>query len=257
MRDPKLIFVGMASQSGEMKDQTEQGWRLFDKEIAGYRFIKRKVKCFSTAKARNIIVALAMQTDASRLIMVDYDMVFGEQHIERMLSHADAVVGALYPKKFFTLTPRWVCNFTGEKRTDGLASALDVGCGFLVIDMLVFSRIIDHDAMVLTGYNKDKTAPILAPAYLSEDEGARGEKQFQFFAERIVEADWNGNGPWNRLLTEDFYFCWAAQQVGFKVWVDTVCQLGHVGEIDFLTLTAELQKLTQGEQPASSHQLPV
>lgn len=253
MRDPKLIFVGMASQSGEMKDQTEQGWRLFDKEIAGYRFIKRKVKCFSTAKARNIIVALAMQTDASRLIMVDYDMVFGEQHIERMLSHADAVVGALYPKKFFTLTPRWVCNFTGEKRTDGMAAALDVGAGFLCIRMEVFDRIVAVDEET----DECGGELILAPAYLSEDEGARGENQFQFFAERIVNADWNGNGRWNRLLTEDFYFCWAAQQVGFKVWVDTVCQLGHVGEIDFLTLTAELQKLTQGEQPASAHQLPV
>lgn len=253
-RDPKLIFVGMASQSGEMKDHTEQGWRLFDKEIAGYRFIKRKVKCFSTAKARNIIVALAMQTEASKLLMVDYDMVFGEAQIERILSHNEGVVGGLYPKKCFTLTPRWVCNFTGKSRPDGLGEALDVGAGFLAIDMEVFDRIVAVDEETSEAGGE----LILAPSYLSEDEGARGEKQFQFFAERIVRADWNGNGEWDRLLTEDFYFCWAAQQVGFKVWVDTVCQLGHVGEIDFLQLTADVQKLLSGgEKPSSFPELPV
>ena len=238
-----------------MKDQTEQGWRLFDQEIAGYRFIKRKVKCFSTAKARNIIANMAVKTDASKLLMIDYDNVFGVAQIERILSHDLDIVGGLYPKKQLSLTPRWVCNFTGETGPDGLARVKDIGCGFLLSKLSVFERILSNDALYPSKFEGDL---ILAPMFLSEDEGTRGEKMFQFYAERICEADWNGNGVWPRLLTEDFYFCWAAQQVGFKVWADTVCQIGHVGEIDYLTLTAELQKIQNGGvKPSSGPQLPV
>lgn len=256
-RDPKLIFVGMASASGEMKDQTEQGWRLFDQPIAGYTFIKRKVKCFSTSKGRNIITHMARQTAASKLLMVDSDMCFGVAQIERILSHNEMLVGGMYPKKTFSLTPQWVCNFTGKTGANGLAEVLDVGAGFLSIDMQVFDRIIEYDQRHIPQDPNDLW-DILAPAFLAEDVGIKGEKIYQLWAERIAESNWNGNGVWPRLLTEDFYFCWAARQLGFTVWVDTVCQIGHIGEIDYLQLTAAIQQLQEGgHAPATAPQLPV
>ena len=241
-RDPNLIFVGMSSQSGDMTDATANGWDLVrdGAKLGPYTFIRRKVKCFSTAKARNIITSLAHSTAAGKMLMVDADMNFGEAQLLRILGHTELVVGGIYPKKELTESPSWVCNMIGDIRTDGLAPALDVGAGFLAIDL----RAVDQLA---------KLHP--KKFYLSEEPSTRGQREFALWEERVVEDEWNGR-RWPRRLTEDYYFCWLCRKAGIPVWVDTVCQLGHVGAVDFLQLTALIQRLKHRADPLGEGMRP-
>lgn len=242
-RDPHLVCVGMATLDGNMTETTRVLWERFQKPIGPYRFKTVKVKTYSTAKARNIITALAVQSDASKLLMLDSDMNAGEEHVLRILNHSHRLVGGLYPHKQIGFRPEWVCNFSGSVGTDKLAPCLDVGAGFLRVNISLVEEMIAN-------WPKSR--------YLSEDSEHRGMPMWDLWSHGVVEDEWNGPGtaPWPRYLTEDFYFCWRARQLDVQPYVDTHCQLGHIGAVDFLEVIALVQELTGERKSEDSPRAP-
>lgn len=230
-----LVFVGLATSDGNMTPKTRELWNLFQPDgvqIGRWRFIARTCQSFSTAKARNILTALARDCGAAKLLMVDSDMVAGPAHLERILSHDEMLVGGVYPRKNISLTQQWVLNWEADAKTrpDGLAPVMDIGAGFLCVDMKLVDQMIERWPRTL---------------YLSEDAPWTGEEMFDLWSEGVVDDVWRkGAGNWPRYLTEDFYFCWRARKLGYTVFADTLCTCGHLGQADYLLIMELVAKLT-------------
>jgi hypothetical protein len=164
-----------------------------------------------TPLARNTSAADFLKSDSTHLMFMDVDILDPRcaDHIERMLGHDEALVGGLYPKKDEKKLT-WVCNALPDRPPEderGLISLRHIGTGFMLIKREVFERMIDDHG--------DKIA------YL-EDETDR--PLWDFFDMPRVDG---------RKLSEDWYFCNVARQLGFKVWGDTKVLLMHVGTAVF------------------------
>lgn len=224
------VFVAMPLYDGKPEWQTALGWDIINRQpIDGVEFVPCKLKSFSAAKGRNLLVWKAQQEGCDRILFIDQDAVFNEHHLLRILSHDVDIVGGLYPHKD-PKALRWVCQFeTSHVEANGLTHAVEIGAGFLCVKLEAIAT------MQFAFHNH---------RFVSEDDQMRGESIWMLFRDSIVTADWNRNGkPWPRLLTEDFYFCYIARQCGFTVWADTLCQIGHVGVIDYLEMHAAKEKI--------------
>lgn len=153
-------------------------------------------------KARNELVWNAVNEKATHLMMIDSDMVFPPDGIDKLLAHDVDIVGGLYygrmhPKAmaFYKNGDGTVSNFD-PKTKPGLHEVDFVATGFMLINMNVFKKL---------------EPPFFTFTYNPEFFGL------------------NNQG----MLTptgEDSYFCLSAKAAGFKVYVDNTITLGHVGE---------------------------
>ena len=153
-------------------------------------------------KARNELVWNAANENATHLMMIDSDMVFPPDGIDRLLKHDVDIVGGLYygrmhPKAmaFYKNPDGTVTNFD-PKQPPGLYEVDFVATGFMLINMRVFTKL---------------EPPFFTFTYNPEFFGLRNQG----------------------MLTptgEDSYFCLTAKEAGYKVFVDNTIQLGHVGQ---------------------------
>lgn len=166
------------------------------------------------AHARNLMVHEFLNhsgRDCDTLLMIDSDILFGPEHVERLLSWNLAVVGGIYPRKN-SQELRWSVNGNVEKLDNGLWSVDELCTGFMAIKAALLQVMIAH---------------FPETAYQIEDDRYRGETGHELFAMGVVNR---------RRLSEDYYFSWRVRQMGFGVYADPEVQLGHVGELDFLRL---------------------
>lgn len=243
--DPNLVFVGFPQYSDTVSRKMRDLMTLLGDRIGKYTFIPFEAQSFSAAKSRNIIVAAMRKTKAGKLLLIDSDMNATQPHVERILSHAHRVIGALYPKKTLRAEgPEWVVNFdkTHKKDANGVSGCIDVGAGFLKIDRDVIEAFISSK---------------MADPYYSDDRDTWGQVQHEVFNEGVESAVWGpGADPWERRLGEDFRFCYLCRVLGIPVHVDCACQVGHVGEVDFLQVYALIERAVvaaqEGALPARS-----
>ena len=228
-RDPKLVFVGVP-MTGSIRWETSQILAyLSHNEIAGYKFIVRKIGGFGLAKARNAMLWLARQTSASQVLWIDSDINAGPQQIERILSHDVDMVGGAYPKKQIPLT--WVGEFNSDTpNSQGLLPAMSLGTGFLLHKMKVIDFIIAHFPEI---------------AYYSDENSTPFEYKdvmHDVFSMGVVDDLWFGD-KYPRYITEDYYLCYRWLKCGGSAWLDPLCQLGHIGTTDFLHLNGKLEDM--------------
>lgn len=230
-RDKNLVFVGVPTPDGRLNCNAEA---LFDHlataEIGGKKFVCWRGVGGGLGKARNILLARARESGAAKVLLIDADINGGPAQVERILKHDEPFVCGLYPAKELVWPIRWVVNWAKDSKADarGLREAIEVGAGWLLIDLNSL------DEVIASGVVRD---------YRPDDREFDGTVHHDFFAEGVVEADWKGDGKrYPRKLTEDFYFCYLVRLAGFKVLVDTVCQLGHEGTVDFLALGQLIQR---------------
>jgi hypothetical protein len=161
--------------------------------------------------ARNAAAADFLKGDCTHLMFIDVDILDPQvaEHIERMLGHDEALVGGLYPKKDEKKLT-WVCNALPDRPPEderGLISLRHIGTGFMLIRRDVFEKMIETMGDKI-GYLEDETDRPL----------------WDFFDMPRVDG---------RKLSEDWYFCNVARELGFKVWGDTKVLLMHVGTAVF------------------------
>lgn len=222
--DPLLVFVGFPQKDDNIPRATRHLMNLFQGTIGPFRFIPFEVQTFSTAKARNIIIAEARKTNAGKILMIDADMNAGEAQVLRILNRPELIIGGCYPKKELANEPSWVGNFDDIANAEGIAPGAPGG-GFLKIERAAVERLVG-----------------VADRYLSDDATTRGEEQFAFFKESVIDDDWGLTGRWPRNVGEDFYFSWLAKRAGIPTFIDTVCQVGHIGLIDYLQVYAAIER---------------
>ncbi len=163
------------------------------------------------SRSRNTLTADFLESDATHLLFIDTDLIFSGDQIERILAHQEDVVGGFYPKKQEGPV-QWVCNAhlsPNEPRADGLQDVRYMGTGFLCTHRRVFERMIEVYGEQLR-YKADH----------------RDRTEYDFWSVGTYQYP-DGS---RRYLSEDWFFCQRALDLGFKVWGDTKIVLKHVGQ---------------------------
>jgi FkbM family methyltransferase len=156
------------------------------------------------SRSRNVLAAEFLKSDCTHLLFLDTDLIFSGDQIKRLVEHDLPIVAGLYPKKQRELA--WVCNMLPDEQPDanGIQRIKYAGTGCLLIKREVFERMIDAHPEI---------------AY-RPDNGEEGEK-WDFFSVGVHKG---------RYLSEDWFFCQRALDLGYDVCADTRVILKHVGE---------------------------
>lgn len=163
----------------------------------------------SVERARNILTANFLETDCTHILFVDADIGFSAADVARISSHADPVVGGMYPLKNLKPTVEWCGNGLAgaETRADGLTPVKYIGTGFLCIARSVFMEMINRDAV--QRYRQD-----FAPH----------REEFAFWTQGVRDG---------RFLTEDWMFCQRWLELGGRIFADTQVVLRHAGRAEW------------------------
>ncbi len=239
-RDPKLVMIGMPAIGNGVWDLCRTIVSLeLQENNRGIRFIFYRCSDQGLGKARNILAYIARCSGASRLILLDRDLTPSAAAFFRLASHTEPLVGALYPIRDTPL--RWVGEFMpataeDQQRTDGLWPMWHLGTGALSISLDVIDKLI---------------AAHPESAFEFEDPQPGGQIPYgavmhDLFPMGPVTDSWCGPSgqprKFSRYVTEDYYFCYNWRKLGGKLWVDSQCQIGHLGTIDFLELESKIEK---------------
>lgn len=180
------------------------------------------------SRSRNTITANFLATDATHLLWLDSDLIFGPEHVKRILTHGVDVVGGFYPKK--AQGPiQWVVNamdggVESPISTNGLQEVKYVGTGFMLISRVVFeSMIAKHGGEI--GFTADET----------------GRQEYDFWSVGVKQFP---NGT-RRYLSEDWFFCQRWRELGGKVWADTKIVCKHVGQAVYPLKSQEAELMGQ------------
>lgn len=178
------------------------------------------------ARSRNQLTADFLASDCTHLLWIDCDLIFSVEHITRLLAQDVDLVGGLYPKKQEGPV-EWVINHlpgsdTANER--GLQEVRYIGTGFMLIKRRVFETMIaKHPEIVFTA-----------------DYGTRRQEHDLWPMGVFVYP--NGD---RRYLSEDWWFCQRARDLGFKVWADCGVVIKHLGTVAFPLRAQEMELLTQ------------
>lgn len=94
-------------------------------------------KGYNTAENRNWIAAQAIKKGCSHLLLVDDDMIYEPDSLERLLKHDKDIIGATYYTKYEN--PQLVIEYLDEKDGD-LFKCKALGGGLLLIKTEVFLK---------------------------------------------------------------------------------------------------------------------
>jgi FkbM family methyltransferase len=167
-------------------------------------------------RVRNNLTAMFLESDASDLLFLDCDLVFKPEHIASIMRHDEAIVAGFYARKKSD-SLMWVANrfpdqteMTPDAR--GLVHVRYAGTGFMRISRAVFENMIHEWGEQL---------------WYKPDSGTR-EKEYEFWKVGIYRGD-----GFPRYLSEDWYFCQLANDLGYKVWLDCKVFARHIGRISY------------------------
>lgn len=161
---------------------------------------------------RNNLTWQFLQTDCTHLLFIDSDIIFEPDQVERLTSHDVSVVGGLYPLKGegeLQLCGNGFPDCETVVEPNGLQQVRYIGTGFMLVDRKVIEATIAADREEIE-YQKDE-----APHRTQWD-------VWRFGVRKTADER-------RRFLTEDWYFCQRAGELGFNVWADTKVCLRHIG----------------------------
>lgn len=196
----------------------------------------------SPTRARNTLTAQFLASDCEQILFIDSDILFHVEHISRICSHRELVVGGFYCKKqqgtgalvFNSLD----ANQIQPPRPDGLQKVKYMGTGFLCIKRTVFEIMINRFGEEMV-FHPDETAP--------------DAKQYAFWQEGPYQYK-DGN---RRFLTEDWRFCQKCHDCGIDVWGDTGILVDHRGMTQFPLETQKADICGVKPAPAAAPSLPL
>jgi len=189
-------------------------------------------------RGRNALAHGFMQRpECTHLMFIDADIKFNPQDIIKMIEADKDIICGIYPKKEInweevekavkegvptdrlkTRTASVVVNlkdYAGSV-TVPVSEPVEIfngGTGFMLIKRNTFEVM----KSVVNSYNND---------VLFLDGGISNDRITEYFACAIEPGT-------ERLLSEDYFFCWKAREAGLKVWAAPWAQLGHFGSYLF------------------------
>ena len=166
--------------------------------------------CSVVSRARNLLVADMLETEATDLLFIDADINFDPEDIYRLMAWSSD------PKKGIVAgVPRtrstdkvYIANMDYDENNAlsmnsmGLVRARRVATAFMMVRRDVFTTLIDaHPEWTYNDARSDRDVSCVFD-FLMTPEGYIGE---------------------------DFLFCDRAREAGYEVWVDPTIKLGHMG----------------------------
>lgn len=165
-------------------------------------------------RGRNKLAKMFMDSKYKYLMFIDSDILFDRSMITKLRKHDKPIVGGVYLKKTLPYTP--VLNAKLGEEGD-LSIMREIGTGFMMIRRDVFAGI---QAM------KPENA------YKADDDEPQGGYSYH---------DWFRVGVKNgRYLSEDYYFCQDALELGYKSYLDQSIMVGHIGRMTYPTHDGQL-----------------
>lgn len=190
-------------------------------------------------RARNSITSRFLESDCTHLLMIDSDLIFGVEQVQRILSHGKDIVSGFYPKKQEGKC-QMVCNsldIPGQENGDGLIQIKYAGTGFLCVSRRVFEAMIEK--------HRDEIE------FHPDQQESRTE--WDFWSVGVYKYP---DGK-RRYLSEDWYFCQRAIDLGFQVWGDTHILLKHSGAAIYPLSYQQKQLLGNGHAATGSDAVAV
>lgn len=166
--------------------------------------------CAIIADARNHMVAKFLETPATHMVFVDWDVTWQHGGMLRLVDHGVDLVAGIYPKrsdpiKFDLRTLKeGKEHLTVDKKT-GLMEVLGAATGFMCMSRHMLQKMTDHYRETLE-YRCPKSP------------GGKAVGLFDTY--RTKDGD---------KLGEDYSFCQRWVDMGGKVWLDPHIQMGHIG----------------------------
>lgn len=208
--DPNFFFCMMTAKDEMMKrrqDGTAKIGSVFN-FYAGEAPVGR---------SRNTLTSEFLKSDCTDLLFIDSDIVFSADHIERIVTHEEEVVGGIYPIKCEG-KPRMCLNpkpgvFQANER--GLFEVNYIGTGFLRVRRSVFEKMI-------VAFGEDIW-------YDTDNVQIAKERQYDFWRMGVYQYP-DGTRRW---LSEDWWFCQKCLDIGIPVYADAMTNVRHSGHITF------------------------
>lgn len=154
--------------------------------------------------ARDEVVDLFLQSDATRLFWIDSDMVWEPEQFMRLLalSQYRDVICAAYPakKEQPTFYVNWDAQAGLVQSEYGLVEINGIGLGFTVIARHVVEQLAANAPKVFDDVSKRDLAAVFR---IDSTNGKRRGEDMAFFSD--------------------------VRELGHKVWLDPAVDLGHVG----------------------------
>jgi hypothetical protein len=214
---PQDVLLGFPVYDGKTEVEIAQEiyLSLYDKRVP-----IRKVHYYNgdslVTRARNATACAFMDMpECEYLMFIDSDIRFQRWQVKRLREHDKPIVGGMYLKKKLPYQP--VCNHKlGEE--GNLSLMREIGTGFMMIRRDVF------DAMK-EAFPERKYKP-----YAHE---RQSENYYDFFA---VGKD-EDTGYY---LSEDYYFCKLARELGYNIYLDEDILVEHSGKMLYPTKDTDL-----------------
>lgn len=207
LRTVPRVFVAIPNNDDPLSARIRASVQAMQRECP-FPVYGAEVAGDGVARARNNLVAAALQSDATHVYFAACDTTPTPAHLTRLVGHRLPIVGGLYAKKQARLA--WVASaLDGAARDErtGLQEVAETGTDSLLVAREVFHTMI-------AAY----------PESLYRDDPAPGDVRHDFFPMHAKGG---------RYLSEDWYFCHRARECGFKVFVDWRCIIPHLGLIAY------------------------
>lgn len=189
------------------------------------------------SRARNTLTRQFLESDCTHFLQIDSDLVFSNDQIKRILEHDEDIVGGFYPFKKEG-DAQLVCNRLNPCPAPDYRNLLEVrymGTGFLCVSRQVFEEMIEHFASEIR--------------YTSDVDEKTIEHDFWSVG---VYHYLDGSKP--RYLSEDWYFCQRARDLGFKVYGDLNICPKHSGNAVYPLSYQEKQLFGKSPEQSESSQ---
>jgi hypothetical protein len=205
-----------------------------------------------------------LESDCTDLLFIDSDLVFSIDHVKRILSHDEEVVGGMYFKKSQG-APEPCLNTIRNPivKSNGLNQVAYIGTGFMRIKRIVFEKIIERWGDEIA-YCPDGTTDILEYNFWNLATNTFAEEIIAVYPERVealvkkygVTPERAAKAIRTRWLSEDWWFCQRCNDLGFNVWADRRIALKHSGNVLYPLETQEQEifgkPIIYGSNPPAS-----
>lgn len=215
----QLTVVFLSSLLGLQAACAQRGYELIVDLIGNESLVER---------ARNILAARFLDSDATHLLFIDADIGFRPESVMRLVECDKDVTTGIYPKKSFDwdMVRRKVqagdaepvyqmgldfninIHATTAQITNGFVKVLDSATGFMLIKRAVLERMTEHYRGELHCVN---------------DIQGQSIKEYVAVFACMIDPDTR------RFLSEDYSFCRRYQRLGGEIWADVASPLCHMG----------------------------
>lgn len=183
--------------------------------------------------SRNIAVSKALQLKAKFLLFIDSDIIVFPDSLEQLVMAKRPMVSGIYRGRgpphniVANLNDKPVADEMVADQNNPLLAVDDCGMGFCLIDTRVLRNLADTLKEFRCFINHKQQGQEVA-VYSAKDAATNNYKCTICGNTVIARFFWSRQAMQNMLaLSEDYYFCHQVRKLGYQVFINNKCWVGH------------------------------